>query len=766
MATVVVAELEPIGMVEEELSAEELAAREEEEARKAAQKRQDILDRLAQFVNSDYNSKKSAKEEKKVQMLCSLSLYNDPLTDPYLESIEEQVFQAPPPKYTGTGIRRERKKPYPNIVRSRCKNVISQLIAGQFATGDDNWDMRPSPAVDDYSMNPQATKEELIARCRRMKAEISDQLNDCDYKKEYCRAIEDFVILGTGILKGPNNSSKYRKTYVPTPAEDGTIVYMTQIVPIPRPGVWRVQPWFFFPDWTTNDPSKLESAQEIHPYTKTEMEALLKHQGFILDQLQQAYELGPSKEESDVFDFLAVSEIGHGTPTNKYIVKEYHGPVDLKCLLDLEIVGEQDQLGDTVMAEVWECNGKTIRVALPVLDAELKPPYAVAAYEPDPGYVMGYSLPLLTESQQRIVRTLTELTLDNVSISALPQFVVDTNQITPAGVGNDYSLKPGKGWKKTEFWQDAGKAIEFFFPPDNSEKLVNLINVAMGWAEIDSGVSEMIGGLQSPQAVETQGATGVAIANQNALTPLLYKQEILIDNLTQPVIRWMYDWNMQYNPREDIKGDYEVDVRTPIKTINAAKEKVELERLSAETAQNPELAAYIKMDGLTQTRLAGMHIPNKELILRTEEEAEAWKQQQQQNQGPDPNMLKAQAELMNAETRREEIGLEMARLQFEQQQGQRREEMEYQEKMANAQIRMREVEGHVLAAQLERETEWLRLAQQADIERAKIILDMQKSDSDRQVELFLAGQENAIKAKELQQTDEELALKRQGKTGV
>lgn len=745
--------------VDAEGLSDEEALRLAEAAREAAAKRQNILDNLAQFVARDYEAKKSGRVQKKDEWLRSLALYNSPLVNPFTIDVDERVF--------GDKGARHTRKPYPNIVRSRCKNVISELIQGQFTT-ETNWDLKPSAAVDQLSVVPefQGMPMAVLDAAERMKATITDQLEDCNYKRECIKSYEDFVILGSAIQKGPNNSCKYRKTYVKEVSETGEEVYVTRTVPIPRPGVWRVEPWFFFPDHTTNDPFKLESAIEVHPSTRTEMQALLKHEGFLSDQLAEAIECGPSTDEGDLFDFLAVSETGASTPGNKYILKEYHGPVRVSTLFDLDIISDKDEYAETVMAEVWECNGKTVRISLPVLDDETEIPYAVAAYEPDPGSVLGFSLPLLLESQQRIVKTTTGMLLDSAAVSSGPQVAIDGTKFTSEGIGKDKAIRPWKVWEKTEYSEGSIRdAIEFFMPPSTVEQLANVISMSMQWAEIDSGVSEMIGGLTSPQGVETGGATGLAIANRNALTPLLYKQEILIENLTARVIRWMYDWNMQYNPDPSIKGDFEIDVTTPIKNIKSQEEKVDMERLLMAVNQDQELASWVKKDELGRWYINGMSLPSPD-FLRTPQERDQWMQEQQANQGPDPNMLKAEAAMKDAQTKEMEVQFKFAQLEFDKEQGVRQAEQEYRSYMENQETRIQEAQIRLLTTQQEREIALIQLATKHESELQRVQAELAKNDTNAQVSLFLGGQKAGIDAQKIRQVDEELALKRQGKTGV
>src|SRR5690606_7952096 len=112
----------------------------------------------------------------------------------------------------------------------------------------------------------------------------------------------------------------------------------------------------------------------------------------------------------------------------------------------------------------------------------------------------------------------------------------------------------------------------------------------------------------------------------------------------EKVIRRMYAWNMQYNPKNEIKGNYQIDVRSSSEYKNKQMYIRDLERLSMEVSQNPQLALMINSDELFKARLATMHLPSNRIVRTADEIAQA---QQAASQQPDPAMM--ELELKQAE---------------------------------------------------------------------------------------------------------------------
>lgn len=750
-------------------------------ARQLEMQRQEVFSRLAQMVDKEFTERKTYRNTKEAQWITAESLYlgrlggnRNETKNPFTHDNQTEI----PPDF--------------NIVQTKVDNTVAALEASQFATGDKNWDLKPSPTAElcpeDAQLAAQSAQEKAQGapvtealyqsevqrisseKCRAMEAEIEDQLTQCAYGSEARKAMEDLVKLGTAVMKGPTNSARLKKTYEIQYASDGSRVYIPRLSFEPRPGTWRVDPWLFFPDTTTNDPNKLKDAIEVHPYTRSNLQDLRSNEGFFVDQIDEVLKEKPKDWVSVFNDIRGAASLTIGTERlfkDKYLILEYHGPIK-KADLDASGVeyactcGEDDE---TVFGEVWVCNGKVIRFAVHALDGQNEVPYAIDVYKKDPGSVFGFGLPDILEGQQRVINKLYYLALWNSGMSCAPIQVINKAILSPAGRGQGYDVAPGKTYLANEnsFDYDLSRAITFIDIPNSTAELVSLMDYVRALAEESSNMPAIMAGMTTPQGQES--ATGVAIANQNATAPLFHQSQQWDDTITRKVIRWMYDWNMQFNPTDWIKGDYEIDVITSTQLINRQQAKLDAQNLLMMAGQNPEIALHVNTPEVIRGVLSMMKIPFSEWV-KTPEQVEAIQQQMAQNQQPDPNLLKAQADMMQAENQRKKMEIEEQRLQFQTQQEQQREYWDHLEKMEQYKTRQLELQADLVEKEYDHAIKQLDLAIRDENQKADAIVKAQQSLLNAQTMKAKIGADMQLKATDQALHAQEMQLRRETGAGV
>lgn len=246
-------------------------------------------------------------------------------------------------------------------------------------------------------------------------------------------------------------------------------------------------------------------------------------------------------------------------------------------------------------------------------------------------------------------------------------------------------------------------------------------------------------------------------------TNLDFSSEEWDDQVTEKVIRRYHAWNMQYNPKQEIKGDYVIDVKSSTEYKNKQMFIRDMERLSMEAAQNPVMAMALNMDELTAARLSMMHLPGNRIVRTKEEFQQA---QQAAQQAPDPQMLELQLKQAELEMQKEKLKLETQELAFQLKQQQQRELWEHEEKMGSNKAREMEAQAQVLKARSEAQVEMLKLASKDRGFMAKLATDKEMKQLSERSRIFLKSMEEERKRDEIQLTVEELRMKAQTGSGI
>lgn len=703
------------------------------------EERLQIMSGLARKIEDLLSDRANKRITKDAEWEHCLRLYHSPLNDKD-SYYSDRPFDSKP----------GRKRPVPNIVRTKCDTAVANSVSMQFAAGEKNWDLWP-PANN--------TSAEVAQACRLMEKEIQAQLDECKYAMHARRAIEDRVILGTGILKGPVNTGKLRTKYVKTGD-----VWLPKMVQDKTPSIEYVPVWRFYPDMSVSTHAESLSDIEIHPMTAIELAQLRSNPGFDKVEIDKIlyYEGGMKPEYYNETYLNRMNASVWSSPymyKDRYAVIEYHGPItyDEVAKMGLEPTYESPTM--EYYGEAWICCGKVIRMELENIEGAFETPYAVAVWKRDPTSPFGYGHPLLLADAQRVVTQSYHMILDNASLTSGPQISMYQQYIQPAD--GQWNIAPNKVWLLTDPSVKISDAINFFTPTNVIGYILPVLQLARQFAEEESATTAMAAGLGSPQNVDS--ATGQLMMQQSSTTLLDFLAEEWDDQVTEKNIRRMYGWNMQYNPKEEIKGDYVIDVKSSSEYKNKQTHIRDLERLSVESSQNPAMGMWINQDELQKARLSLMHLPSNK-IIRTDEEYQQAVQQAQSK--PDLEQIEMQLKLADAQRADKELALKEAQLQFELQQAQQRELWEHQEKMGSNYARAQEAQAQVIKARAEVDVEMIKLAAKDKQLMAKLQTDQVLKENDTQAKIFMEGMRQNQRSIDQQLTERELEIKESTGTGI
>lgn len=745
-------EMEPAPMLElqeQEQALEEAIEQAEEEKRQIEEKKRGILGGLAHKISVKYKERAARRAAKESMWLGSERNYLGSLSIPGFSTNPDDPFGKDSNK---------KKRPDKNIVWTRCEIAKAQLVSMQFSGDEKNWmllppmDAPPDPGISDV--------------IERMESVIADQLEACNYKGEVTDFLHNLVVLGTGILKGPVNTGKVRKRYVRQSDEMGAPIWVPQLTSEKVPEIKNVPLWFAYPDDSVTKLSEAADFIHLHPMSRHDLINLTKNPAFsdFSEDIMKAAAIGPSGDSESAYDFTNLTDSNPYPYKNKYVVLEFHGPITRTDLETLEIEPPYDVPGDEYFGEVWVCNNTVIRIELENIEGCGKPPYSGDVWQADPSSPFGFGLAAKLNDAQRVVTQAWHMILDNASMSSAPQVVINEDVIDPRN--GEYLLRPGKIWYSSDISGDVGKAFDFFNVTNTQEFLFPVMQSAEQDAESESGFSLSIGGLQSPQVV-SDTATGIAVQQRAANVLLDQKSDSIDTNAIEPRLKAMYDWNMQYNPDDSIKQDLIVRIKSSTEYRNKEMYIRDMEKLSVETANNPELAKHLEMNALARTRLSMMSLPTKNIVKPLEQVMQEEQQRAQHAaENPPPEVLEQQIEMRRVELEERKQALEEQKLMFELQQNQQREAWEHEERMVNTYARISEAQAQVLKSQNEKEMALIQLAARAETDQQKNQITANIAVMNDETKRWLAGVEAVQKAKDQLLTEKEQELKRQTGSGI
>jgi hypothetical protein len=696
-----------------------------------------MLENMASSLEQKFAKYSGDRMYKEDEWIRAIRQYEGQWSDDERTKIEQALWSqdssAPPPPV--------------NITRPKTNMAIARMKDSQFPTGGDfNFILSPSPmpellvaaqGVVDPNLEMQITAEgagvpqeevptpgdivnDIMAQAESaavvMAKTIQDDLVRTSYGRKARLAIEDLAILGSAVVKGPVLTPHVRRMYTPEITSDGETIYVLGSEVVHSADVFRVDPRLFYPDPSARMSEEIEDCFELHIMTRTDLAKLGDAPSFMRGQVINAISAGTSAAELPS-SITTTSYLNSGVTTdNRFVVKEYHGPIDKQVLLDGELITEEDAEDELAMffGEVWLCNGFVIRLSLNYIEGIQTVPYGVAAWERDPGSVFGHGVPWLIRNPQHVVNNAYLLLLDNASLTSGPQIVLNKEMIEPASKESGYDIAPMKVWFLTEYGADVREAMQFVNVPAQMEGISQIIDMAMQFADIESSTPLM---QQGDIPVGNNTLTGVGkvmsatnINQKNASTNW-------DDSITIPLINRMYHHEMQYGANEAAKGDMEVKIGGATERIDSEVRAQELERPKAFR----QLAVLSRAGDILRTPA---EVAAEE--AKQQEQAQAAAQQ-------DPATLTAQANMVTAQTRQQTAQMDAQVKAGAQQLEQAKLQLQAQEMQLEAQKAQRRdyVEMQLMAS--EREMSMMKMANENQITMQQLGVQLKLGTETNQV---------------------------------
>lgn len=558
---------------------------------------------------------------------------------------------------TGNPTQQIRARVYVHLTRQKTNAWAARVSDMLLPTDDRNWSIQPTPVPElsdaikisanvEWGEKDPATGQmiplrhptqdrnvtigdvvseklsEAQRRCEAMQKEIDDQLNECSYNKECRMSIMDAARLGVGVMKGPFVINRISKKWNQQQDEAGRKFQVLEVVEDTRPASKRVDPWDFFPDPACGD--DIHNGQYVFERARVSAKRLRELAGvpgYLEDQIKACIEEGPQRAvptSRESRDYLI-----EPVKDTRYELWTYTGEASRE---DLEAAGveiPEDDALTTYSAVVVLCNSRVIKAVINPMDTGCFP-YDTFVWEPVTNSWAGVGIPYLMRFSQKTINTAWRAMLDNAAVSYAPQIVINRSALHP--IDGQWQITGRKLWATkgdVNAELDITKAFQSFTIPNNQTELQNIVNLSQKWVDDETALPQIAQG-ERGTAPDTVGGMTILMNSANAVLRRVVRQ--WDDMMTRPHISRYYDWNMQFNEKEEIKGDYQVDARGSSALVVRDEQAQELNSLMQGTV-HPVFGKFIDPQKVLREHLLLKKIP-ADRVLRSEHEVKIIEQNQ------------------------------------------------------------------------------------------------------------------------------------------
>ncbi|WP_249963463.1 portal protein [Histophilus somni] len=663
-----------------------------------------------------------------------------------------------------------KSKVFVGYTRAKTDAWSAQMTDMLFPSDDKNYGISPTPvpqiahlakqpdSQDPMQMQQINMAKELMQQAKErseaMEKLIDDQLAECDYASEARLALHYAAVLGTGILRGPVVDTIDERIW----SDDGMGNWSAQTKSKIVPKVRLVLPWDFVPDMTAPTLKDCQFVFERSYLTKKQLQNLLNNPYYLADTVQALIESEASEthtSSSDMDGYLdtlrTLSGLEKASNDKRYEVWTYHGGIPVSVLEQanqsleegyaLELTEEQkSEKAEVDGVIVMTGNGKILSVNLNPLDtAEF--PYSVYTCEPDVACVFGFGIPYLCRDAQEILNTAWRGMIDNGVLTIGSQIVVNSSVLSP--VDKSWEIKPNKLWRTNDRASanasfEAQRAFGVFNFESRQQELANIIQLAKSFMDEESGLPMIAQGEQG-QVTPTLGGMSMLMNAANAVRRRQVKE--WDDQVTKPLIRRFYEYNMAMNDDPNIKGDMQVVARGTSALLVKETQTAQIIDIFQKFGNHPQLSyAFDWYDG-AKTLMQSMSMGAKTMLLSRDDYEQKLQQIEQANatQPQDPEILKSQMQMQLAQQKQQhEMQLEQMKLQHAMQ----IEQMKVAIKEKELEVKMMEIE-------MRQHQEQERISLDERINSVKVSSDMQRETSKQMLDMKKFQAEIALKQQPL-----------------
>jgi len=528
---------------------------------------------------------------------------------------------------------------YPKLTRRYVIGTVARLMEMLFPQTEKNWAVDSSPIPDMSAADTQTVMTELEMegklsdqltemqaseliekavkafaqkKAGRMSKVIEDQLSEMDYVSLATRVVFSGALYGTGLLEGPFVKTQKTRVW----QKDRITGRFTAIEQKKRvPFYENVSVWEWYPDLSARTIEMQDGYFLRRVMSRSKLRALADREDFIRDNVLEWLEThssGNYKPEDWEIELQSRGDRKNVTKlmSRKYEVIQWWGHVSGHFLKAAGAVIPDSELSKEHEACVWLIDSTVIKAIVnPV--ATRRRPLHIFIYEEDDINLAGVGVAHIVRDTQLTVCDATRMLINNCSVVSGVQLLIRTYLLTP---GHNYDIHANKIW-----YQDEEDPTSPGLPAVENINVNGHINELLAVIQAFTELGDQEVSLPPPALGDPTKGGSEALRTMGTASMLFGAAALPIrntvrgfDRFTLSFVQSLIDWNMQFNPDDSIKGDFQPVARGSTSLIAKEVRAQSLDYLA--TTLQPEERVFLKGREFLEARMKARDLDVNELL--------------------------------------------------------------------------------------------------------------------------------------------------------
>jgi hypothetical protein len=524
-------------------------------------------------------------------------------------------------------FRKDGSRAYPRATRVKAIGTVARIMEMMFPQSEKNWAVEatkvPNLSEEDTAAAIKLATEKAVVpntptnneierqvrliaqeRAEKMSTEIADELDEMEYITLARKVVFSGVIFGLGVMKGPYHLKETVRTWL----KNINGAYVAETSTRLKPMFEFVPVWNYYPDLSAKCKEQYDWEFERNPMSRASVAELRDRPDFMsemVDEVLKKYPTGNYMEEDwekDLRSKKSNRENVADITTNKYEYVEGYGRVtgaQLTASGEAVPASELDKLFTAQVAMIGDVIIKAVR--LPEARKSTSP-FHTFVYTEDDINTVGSGLPEIIRDSQMAICEAARMLLDNASAVSGPMIELDLDLLMEGQPWDPHAFKVYiKEGRKGSPTNAGNRAVQDVTVNSHIPELLNVLKTFMEFMDLETALPPPALGDPTKggsEALRTQG--GASMIMGAAALPI---RDVVrnFDRFTTSAITALYDWNMEFRAKPEIKGDFMVIARGSTSLIAKEVRSLQLDQLSV--TLNESQMDHIKERRLVEERL-------------------------------------------------------------------------------------------------------------------------------------------------------------------